>query len=82
MLSRTGIIQSGVAVPINYASDENNFAHLLGKEGLTSTICKPVGKVSIDNLTYQAFSNGEYLQKGIRIKIIEVDGANIIVKKI
>lgn len=81
-LSRTGFIQSGTSVPINYASDESNYAFLLGKEGLTVTICKPVGKIVINNLQYQVLSNGEYLPKGIRIKIIEVDGADIVVKKI
>jgi membrane-bound serine protease (ClpP class) len=81
ILSKTGIIQGKTSISNDYASDKKNFAHLLGKQGVTQTVCKPVGKVQIDNLSYQVFSNGPYLEKGTYVKVIEVDGANIIVKK-
>jgi membrane-bound serine protease (ClpP class) len=82
LLSKTGFVETRTAVPKDYATDERNHANLLGKEGLTQTVCKPVGKVLIDNLTYQVYSNGEYLPKNTYVKVIEVDGAEIIVKKI
>ncbi|MGD9901358.1 MAG: NfeD family protein [Spirochaetales bacterium] len=82
LLSRTGIVESGTAVSKDYNSDAKNFAYLLGKIGATSTVCKPVGKVTIENVDYQVFSSGEYLPKGVNVKVIEVDGSNIIVKKI
>lgn len=82
MISRTGLVENRVSVPSDFASDENNFAHMLGKEGITDTDLKPVGKVIIENLSYQVFSNGKYIPKGVRVKIIEVDGASIVVKKL
>lgn len=81
-LSKTGLVETKSAISKDYASDKKNYAHLLGKDGVTQTVCKPVGRVLIDNLTYQVFSNGPYLQKGTYVKVIEVDGDNIIVKKI
>ena len=82
ILAKTGIVENRSAISEDYASDKKNHAHLLGKQGVTQTVCKPVGKVMIDNLSYQVFSNGPYLEKGTYVKVIEVDGSNIIVKKI
>lgn len=82
LLRKSGLIQSKNALPVDYASDEKNFAFLLGKEGYTITICKPVGKVEIDKLEYQIITNGEFLKKGIKVKVVEVDGTTIVVKKI
>lgn len=82
LLSRSGLVENHSTISADYSNDKNNFAHLLGKEGVTQTICKPVGKVMIGDLVYQVFSNGPYLSKGSYVKVIEVDGSNIIVKKI
>jgi membrane-bound serine protease (ClpP class) len=82
LISRTGLVENKTAVSKDYASDKKNHANLLGKQGITTTVCKPVGKVQIDNLFYQVFSNGPYLEKGTYVKVIEVDGSNIVVKKI
>jgi membrane-bound serine protease (ClpP class) len=81
-LSRLGISENKSTISADYASDKKNYAHLLGKQGVTQTVCKPVGKVSINDITYQVFSNGPYLPKGTYVKVIEVDGGTIIVKKI
>ena len=82
LLSRLGISENKSTISTDFASDKKNYAHLLGKEGITQTVCKPVGKVSINDLTYQVFSNGPYLPKGTYVKVIQVDGSTIIVKKI
>lgn len=82
LLSKTGLVEKSSTIRRDWASDEANYAYLLGKEGVTQTACKPVGKVLIDNLTYQIFSDGPYIPKGSYVKVIEVDGVNIIVRKI
>ncbi len=82
LLSKSGLVQNNSALPIDYASDEKNFAFLLGKEGLTLTNCKPIGKIEVDKLEYEALTNGEFIVKGTKIKVVEVDGRTIVVKKI
>lgn len=82
LLSKTPLIEKTTALPTDYANNETNYGFLLEKEGVTLTICKPAGKVKIDDVEYQAISNGEYIEEGTNVKVIEVDGSTIIVKRI
>jgi len=82
LLGKTGIVDNSSSVPQGYSSDKNNHEKLLGKKGVVETACKPVGKVTIEDLSYQVFSNGPYIPKGSYVKVIQVDGSNIVVKKI
>lgn len=79
-LSRSPLVQKEIAIPTDYASNEKNFAFLLGKEGVTKTILKPVGKVEIEGKIYQVTTDGEYVEKDKSVFVAEVDGSTILVK--
>lgn len=79
-LSRSPLIQTEIAIPTDYASNEKNYAFLLGKQGVTKTILKPVGKVEIEGKLYQVTTEGEYIEKNKDVSVAEVDGSTIIVK--
>ncbi len=81
LLSKTPIIENSSAIPTDYASNNKNFGFLLNKVGCTKTICKPSGKMELDNIEYQVISNGDYIDAGTQVRVIEVDGNTIIVKK-
>lgn len=81
LLSRSPIIQSGTALPKDFSDDKKNYAYLLGKGGVTKTICKPIGKIEIDSVEYQAITNGDYLERGTDVKVVEVDGSTIVIRK-
>jgi len=55
---------------------------LLGKEGVTHTRLMPSGKVLIDDEVYDAYSRGEFIDKGEPVKVISTDGTSLKVKKI
>jgi membrane-bound serine protease (ClpP class) len=55
---------------------------LLGKEGVSQTRLVPSGKVIIDDEVYDAYSRGEFIDKGEKIKVISTEGTSIKVKKI
>lgn len=64
-----------------YSSLSKEYEALLGKEGLTVTDLRPVGTVRIDNNDYSAISNAEWINKGTRVIIVQVDGTRILVKR-
>ena len=59
-----------------YSSD------LLGKEGVAHTRLMPSGKVTIDDEIYDAYSRGEFIDRGEKIKVISTEGTSIKVRKI
>src|SRR5690606_29736592 len=59
-----------------YSSD------LLFKEGVTHTRLMPSGKVIIEDELYDAYSRGEFIDKGEKVKVISTEGTSIKVKKI
>ncbi len=54
----------------------------LNKEGIVINYLKPSGKVEIDNEKVDAVSEGEFIEKGAKIKVIKVEGIKIIVKRL
>jgi len=54
---------------------------LLGKEGITHTRLMPSGRVLIEDEIYDAYSRGEFIDKGEKIKVISTEGTSIKVKK-
>lgn len=82
LLSKTPLIDNNTAIPKDYGSDEKNYGYLINKEGTTKTVCKPVGKMILDNVEYQVITNGDYLPAGTKVKVVEVDGSTIVVKKV
>jgi membrane-bound serine protease (ClpP class) len=54
---------------------------LLGKEGVSYTRLMPSGKVIIDDEMYDAYSRGEFIDKGEKIKVISTEGTSLRIKK-
>lgn len=80
-LSKTPIIETGTAIPTDYADNSKNYGYLINKVGITKTVCKPIGKMEHDNVEYQVISNGDYIEANVKVKVVEVDGSTIVVKK-
>ncbi|UJP64763.1 NfeD family protein [Mongoliitalea daihaiensis] len=56
--------------------------NLLGKEGIAHTRLMPSGKIVIDDEVYDAYSRGEFIDKGEAIKVISTEGTSLKVKKV
>jgi membrane-bound serine protease (ClpP class) len=56
--------------------------HLAGKQGTAHTILRPSGKVMIEEQVYDAFTRGEFVEKGELIEVIGTEGVTLRVKKI
>lgn len=62
---------------VNILSDS-----LLGKKGVAYTVLRPGGKVIIDDQIYDAFTRGDYVEKGDPIEVIGNEGITLKVKKV
>jgi membrane-bound serine protease (ClpP class) len=56
--------------------------NLIGKEGLAITDLRPSGKVEIDNNSYDAIADSEFISKGEMVYITKVEGYSIKVKRV
>ncbi len=54
---------------------------LLGKKGAAYTVLRPGGKVIIDDQIYDAFTRGDYVEKGDPIEVIGNEGITLKVKR-
>lgn len=54
---------------------------LIGKTGVAHTILRPSGKVMIDDIMYDAFTRGDFVEKGERITVIASEGVTLKVKR-
>jgi membrane-bound serine protease (ClpP class) len=54
---------------------------MTGKTGKTVTIMRPSGKVEIDGKIYDAFTRGEYIDKGENVIVVGEDTTSLLVRK-
>ena len=54
----------------------------LGKEGETTTVCRPTGMAEFDGVKLNVVSEGEFLPAGTRVRIVQVEGSRIVVRAI
>ncbi|MEQ9298348.1 MAG: NfeD family protein [Cyclobacteriaceae bacterium] len=54
----------------------------IGKTGVTYTVLRPSGKVMIEDNIYDAFTRGNYIEKGTAIEVIGEEGNSVKVKEI
>lgn len=52
----------------------------LGRRGTAVTVLRPVGKAEIDDQVIVVETQGEYLESGSSIEVVQVDGNRIVVK--
>lgn len=53
---------------------------LKGKTGIAQTVLRPSGKVIIEGKMYDAYTRGDYIEKGQSIEVISDEGASLKVK--
>ncbi len=63
-------------------TESQDFVFLLGKQGTTHTMLRPAGIALIEGQRVDVVSQGGYLEKGMQIKVIAVDGPRIVVAKV
>lgn len=76
------LIQHAVQDPAGgYASfSAEKYEGLTGKEGVAVTVLRPVGIVLIEGAKYSAVTPGEFVDKGLPVRVVKVEGSRIVVR--
>lgn len=61
------------------SGEPDTYRELIGKEGVVESKLRPVGKVTIDDIEYNATTTSDFIDKGCVIKVIKVEGNTIVV---
>ena len=61
-------------------SGTEDMSYLMGKTGEVVTICRPVGNVDFDGVKLEVVTQGEFIQKGETVEVIEIEGNRVVVK--
>ena len=77
-LSKSALILNEVTPPVEHEEADA----LTGNEGVTVTVLNPVGIAEFDGVRLNVVSEGSYLEKGVRVKVQQVEGNKIIVRKV
>lgn len=55
---------------------------MTGKRGIAHTVLRPGGKIIIDGQLYDAYTRGEYIEKGEEVEILSEETSSLKVKKV
>jgi membrane-bound ClpP family serine protease len=80
-LSKT-LILSNYQTKYNGYIGTEDLDYFLDKEGIALTVLRPSGTADFSGVKMDVVSEGEYIQKGTKVKVIKVEGRRIVVKAI
>lgn len=63
------------------ADSGGHYAGLIGKEGLTTSGLRPGGYAELDGSRVDVVTDGEWIEAGMRIRVLDVRGNRVIVQK-
>ena len=82
LLGKSQLVQEKTVVPADYEKPTKEQRRLIGKVGFAQTVFKTSGKLLINGKTYDAMSDGEYIEKDSKVKVVAIKNNDIIVKKL
>ena len=77
--SKKLFLQETLDVDKGYISTEKGLELRLGKEGVAVSDLRPAGIVDIDGQRTDVVTSGEMIDKGVRVKVVEVEGNRVVV---
>ena len=78
-LSRILILRSSESRESGYTASED-YSSMVGKEGVALTTLRPAGTGEFDGQRMDVVSEGAYIEKGERVRIVRSEGRRIIVQ--
>lgn len=78
-LSKTLVLNKTLDKKSGYIGNDD-LEHFIGKEGRTLTALRPAGTADFDGVRLDVVSEGDYISRDTKIKVIEVAGRRIVVR--
>jgi membrane-bound serine protease (ClpP class) len=76
------ILDSDMSGGVQNAPDALPLAHLLGKSGQTVTPLRPAGTVMLDDQRVDVITEGKFVESGVPVKVIRVEGMRVVVEPV
>ncbi|MBN2909084.1 nodulation protein NfeD [Polycladomyces sp. WAk] len=76
------VLKFAMSKETGYSSLNRNYRELVGREGTALTDMRPSGTIRIGDGRYSAVTNGHWVQKGARVRVLSVDGVKILVETV
>jgi len=80
-ISRTLLLHSRLGKEQGYNSVQSEES-LVGMEGVTLSMLRPSGTAQIGNRKVDVVTEGEFIPKGTRVKVVKVEGFRIVVERV
>jgi membrane-bound serine protease (ClpP class) len=74
------MVVSGPSFAATSGSDPRA-AELLGKQGTVETDCRPAGMARLDGRRVDVVTRGEYIDAGVRVRVVDVQGNRVVVAR-
>ena len=71
-----------ISVPTPVIPVENPLASLLGAIGVAETPLRPAGKARFGEDFHDVIAEGDFVNPGSRVQVIEIEGQRIVVKEV
>ncbi len=76
------ILQTAQKREEGYVAHPDNRSELIGMTGVTLTPLHPSGTMLLKEKRYDVVSEGDFIEKNTRVKVLSVEGARIVVRQI
>ena len=73
------VLAEGLDADVNWVSDVSDDT-LIGQTGESFTPLRPSGTITVNDRRVDAVTNGDYIDKGATVRILEVHGNRVIVE--
>ena len=59
-----------------------DYSSYLGREGVVFSLLRPAGMMTIDGEQINVVSEGQYIEPGVKVKVVSVNGSRIVVRSV
>ncbi|MCX7772120.1 MAG: hypothetical protein N2376_03295 [Clostridia bacterium] len=79
-LSKTLILKDSLSKEEGFIGTDD-MKYFIGREGFSLTTLRPAGTAEFDGVKLDVVTEGDYIEQNARIRVIQVNGRRIVVKK-
>ena len=76
------VINDTITGKVPVQQENQNISNLKGLKGTATTALRPMGRITIENVVYEAKTYGDFIDKGNEIEIIGVENMYLVVKNL
>jgi membrane-bound serine protease (ClpP class) len=67
---------------VQYQQEEEDIDNLIGSIGITHTALRPMGKIDINGINFEAKTHGEFIDNDTKVEVISIENEYLVVKQI